>query len=154
MEQVVFKDEPLFHYIFWKWTAAEASDPAFPGDASAHLPPHIWISNDVVQYISIPTRIPYAQVWTLLGEPNAGEFTMSGYRGLVTYPGRRNAYHAAAYADGQLVFSTQAFCPVNPDVFWGATVTVSLYSSDSVSRLNTQKYTLKDWFYSPPCRLP
>lgn len=150
IERVVVEERQptaTFLYLVWNQQA-----PAFVAEVDSPLPPYLSVERNIIQLIMIPTRIPYADAWWLMGTPGVGLFKVSGYRS-ANEPGYRpNTVHSAMYFDRQVVFDTRVFCPVNPDMFWRAPVTISFNSPHTKPSSAGKPYNLIRWFYSAPCK--
>jgi hypothetical protein len=150
VERVTIEAQPLFHYLYWQWSAGA---PAFVADPSARKPPYMWARDGIVQYITFPTRIPYAAVWSSMGKPDIGVFAVSGYRNPQILARTVSALHSAGYYGGLMIFDTRFFCPVNPKVFWGASVTVTLYNTRVTPLFSGRsRYDVIRWLYQRPCK--
>jgi hypothetical protein len=145
IERVFVERRPLVHYLYWTWNG---SQPDFVDDPRSRMPPHLWAQNRIVQYIALPTDIPYADLFTLWGTPDGGRFDASRFRDSSGF--RSNANHAAAYFNGQVLIDTDVHCPIEERRFWESTVMLTYYATPN-TRGVLETYRLADWLYGSEC---
>jgi hypothetical protein len=153
IEHVSRDDTPLYTYVYWRWNGQQ---PDFAFNDSARMPAYLWANNNaqgIVQYIALPTRIPYADIWLMLGKPELGAYMVSDTRGAATLADRPNTRHVAAYFDSSVVVDSSVFCPTRSNAFWQAGVSITYYSASVFGGFRVRDYDLVNWVYRElPCR--
>lgn len=134
--------------VTWRWNAAA---PIFVHNAALRLPPHLWVTNNTVQYVLIPTLIPFADIWLIYGRPQHGGMTVLDSAAASSLQGD-NTLNSASYFDGRMIFTTNYKCPVRPLDFWNAPVTMTLYSPRDAPSFREQSYVTLSRLFRPPCR--
>jgi hypothetical protein len=95
-----------------------------------------WIQNNVVQWIDLPTRLTFGDVWLLFDPPIRGAIQPAS-----VIPRRINHYASYDENDWLQVRST-IFCPVRTSNFWQAPVNVLI---GSLPIVEMKTYRLPHW---------
>jgi hypothetical protein len=98
-------------YLQWSWSGAQ------PGYIDAAREGALWVQAGRVQWVDIPTIIPFGDVWLTLPPPL--ETTVYA---MATSP-RRAQFHAH-YEEGLVRVRTELACPLRAAAFWHAPVIV------------------------------
>lgn len=146
-ESVIARPNMRGTAINWDW---RPDAPDFVNNPTLRAVPHVWIDDNIVEYILLPTQIPFGDVWEVMGEPQSG---MIAVRGLARIAGAANTLHTATYFDGQIVFDGLFACPVIPVLFWGAPMQLTLYSERTTPVVRRLSYPLPERLYQPPCKV-
>ncbi|MEP7291026.1 MAG: hypothetical protein ABI835_04550 [Chloroflexota bacterium] len=120
--------------VTWRWNGKQPA--RFNGDKDGLLQ----IGGGVVRQIRIQTLIPFGDVWLLLDRPDDAR--------MVQPVSRFSAYQIAAYNVGIQAIST-VDCPVTPETFWAATITLGMGEVWSTEALNSRSlniYHLPFWW--------
>ncbi|MFN8452562.1 MAG: hypothetical protein U0521_29140 [Anaerolineae bacterium] len=147
--RVVVRQNATFTFLYVEWSDQA---PAFVENADSQLPTYLWVRNDIIQLILIPTRIPFGEIWLRLGAPSRGSFAVSGYRHSLTLGNRPNTRHVALYYDGQVTVDTRVYCPVSLALFWSAPATITYSAPAPQPAVASQPYDLARWLFAPPCQ--
>jgi hypothetical protein len=95
-----------------------------------------WIENSIVDWVKLPTRLAFGDVWLLLDAPQKGTASLAGI-----VPPRW--LHVAIYDQYRLQIGTTLPCPLRLDAFWQAPVEIMLGSKPLVDE-NLPRYQLPD----------
>lgn len=95
-----------------------------------------WIQNNVVQWMELPTRLTFGDIWLFFDHPLRGAIQPAS-----VIPRRIN--HYASYDEqDQLQVRSTIFCPVHPKDFWQAHVDVLIGSLPVIA---LKDYRLPHW---------
>jgi hypothetical protein len=120
--------------VTWRWNG---SQPALYNGARDGL---LQIVGGVVEQIRIPTLIPFGDVWLLLDRPERAQ--------LVRTFSRNTSYQIAHYRVGIQAISAIA-CPLTPEKFWTATITLGMgeiWSTEALDSENVDLYHAPAWW--------
>lgn len=158
VQNPTFEETRWAGYMTWRWAPAA---PAWLREADQlGIQPGLWVTNDVVSYLTVPTYLPYGAYEQALGAPRHGilqvvsrdlaiqtaVLAVSGTMRDIT-----NAYFLAAYNQSQLVIETHFNCPAPARAFWSAPVTISLFSDNLMQGVPFDDYDFAGWLYDDPC---
>lgn len=141
-------NEPLAQYLYWEWNGRQ---PAYLNPADDKIPTFMWAQDDIIEFVTIPTQIPFGDLVLLYGEPEQGVLNVSRLGRQVLMSVRPNARLIAAYQSGQLLFDITLRCPAPPINVWRAPVILGLYSSPSLLGVALHPYDRAGWIYGRAC---
>lgn len=124
--------------LHWQWAGApnDVIDPAVPG--------RLLIEDEVINEISVGTRLTFGDVWLLLGPAQRGSFMIGALSVPSLHPGFQSAaFHTALYPDASLQVAFQATCPIRLQSFWHANIQIRWISS--ANRYVNQRFYLPAW---------
>ena len=113
--------------VSWRWNGKQPA--AYNGTKDGLLQ----ISGNLVSQLRIQTLIPFGDIWLTLGHPDDAL--------LVRPLTRSGAYQIARYDTGAQFISTIG-CPVSPQVFWSATVTLGMGNIWTTEALNSREFDI------------
>ncbi len=116
--------------LTWRWR-----DPPSPFIESQRIGIS-WVQHNIVQWIDLPTRLTFGEVWLIFDHPLRGAIQTSS-----VIPKRINHYASYHEQDWLQVRST-IFCPVRTRDFWQSPVNVLI---GSLPVIEMENYRLPHW---------
>jgi hypothetical protein len=126
-------------FIGWAWSG----EPPAPIDPRARGA--MWVDDDIVRSIRIPTTIPFGALWLRLHRPQKGSFSLA----LDALAMDHVIIHYAAYTDFFIVAWNEVSCPLRLADFW-RTPMVMQFTNSLNSELSTD-YRLPRWAFGSSC---
>jgi hypothetical protein len=126
-------------FIGWAWNG-EPPDPI-----DRHSRGAMWVENDIVRSVRIPSTIPFGALWLRLHRPQKGSFSLA----LDAQADDHVVIHYAAYPDFYLVAWNEVSCPLSLADFWRAPMVIQ-FTNTFNSELSTD-YRLPRWVFGSPC---
>jgi hypothetical protein len=126
-------------FIGWAWSAG----PPAPIDRRAGGA--MWVEDDIVRSVRIPTTIAFGALWLRFDRPQRGSFSLA----LDARAMDHVVIHYAAYPDFNFVAWNEVSCPLRLADFWRTPMVIQFTVSPS-SELTTD-YRLPRWAYGSPC---
>jgi hypothetical protein len=126
-------------FIGWAWNSA----PPAPIDSRARGA--MWVENEIVRSVRIPTTISFGTLWLRLHRPLKGSFSLA----LDAQAEDHVVIHYAAYPDFYMVAWNEVSCPLSLADFWRAPMVIQ-FTNTLNAELSTD-YRLPRWVFGSPC---
>lgn len=125
-------------FIFWAWSGQE------PAPIDGRFRGAMWVSDNVIQSVRIPTTIPFGALWVQFQRPPKGSFRLA----LDAQAMDHVVIHLAAYPDQKFVAWNEVTCPLHLADFWGASMSIQFTNTPSAELAD---YRLPGWAFESPC---
>lgn len=125
--------------IGWAWS----EEPPAPIDSRARGA--MWVDDDIVRSIRIPTTISFGALWLRLQRPPQGSFSLA----LDAQAMDHVVIHYAAYPDFNIVAWNEVKCPLSLVDFWRAPMVIQF--TNTLSAELSAEYRLPRWIFGSPC---
>jgi hypothetical protein len=126
-------------FISWAW----GGEPPAPIDRRASGA--MWVEDDIVRSVRIPTTIPFGALWLLFDRPQRGAFSLALDAQAIDHV----VIHYAAYFDFKIVAWNEVSCPLRIADFWRTPMVIQ-FTNTLNSELSTD-YRLPRWAFGSPC---
>jgi hypothetical protein len=125
-------------FVGWAWSGKQ------PAPIDGRFRGAMWVNDDVVQSVRIPTTISFGALWLRFNRPPKGSFRLA----LDAQAMDHVILHFAAYPDYKFVAWNEVICPLSLHDFWSATMSIQF--TDALSR-ELGDYRLPGWTHESPC---
>ncbi len=125
-------------FIGWAWSGQQ------PAPIDGRLRGAMWVSDNVVQSVRIPTTISFGALWLRFQRPAKGSFRLA----LDAQAMDHVVIHMAAYPDYKFVAWNEVTCPLRMADFWGAPMSIQFTNTPSA---DLAEYRLPDMAFGSPC---
>jgi|FLYN01.1.fsa_nt_gi hypothetical protein len=125
--------------ITWTWSGQQP-----PTLGASRAGGRLLVIDNVVQYVRLPTTLPFGDIWLSFNHPEAGR--LDGPSGFAS---RQEMFHQASYRGGALMVESVVVCPMQYDALWNTPVTVEL--RQEMRLLPLVDYRLAQWMANAPC---
>jgi len=125
-------------FISWVWNGQQ------PAPIDGRLRGAMWVNDDIVQSVRIPTTIPFGALWLRFHRPAQGSFRLV----LDAQAMDHVIFHVAVYPDYKFVAWNEVSCPLSLAGFWGAPMYIQFTNTLSTKLTD---YRLPGWAFESPC---